>query len=125
MMSAIGMLGTPSEMYRYGSQFGGILFSYPVMMYSVIYWYFPVFWKLEVSTSYEVFLLITFFICYNYTIKSLYLKLRIIVLICKYLEWRFNRGVRMLCSVLFTVQMMLYMAIVVYAPALAIAQGKK
>ena len=30
----------------------------------------------------------------------------------------------MLCSVLFTVQMTLYMAIVVYAPALAIAQGK-
>ena len=54
MMSAIGMLGTPSEMYRYGSQFGGILFSFPLMMYSVIYWYFPVFWKLEVSTSYEV-----------------------------------------------------------------------
>ena len=53
-MSAIGMLGTPSEMYRYGSQFGGILFSFPLMMYSVIYWYFPVFWKLEVSTSYEV-----------------------------------------------------------------------
>ena len=54
MMSAIGMLGTPSEMYRYGSQFGGILFSFPLMMYSVIYWYFPVFYKLEVSTSYEV-----------------------------------------------------------------------
>ena len=54
MMSAIGMLGTPSEMYRYGSQFGGILFSFPLMMYSVINWYFPVFWKLEVSTSYEV-----------------------------------------------------------------------
>ena len=55
-MSAIGMLGTPSEMYKYGSQFGGILFSFPLMMYSVIYWYFPVFYKLEVSTSYEVIL---------------------------------------------------------------------
>ena len=54
MMSAIGMLGTPSEIYRYGSQFGAILFSFPLVMYSVTYWYLPVFWKLEVSTSYEV-----------------------------------------------------------------------
>ena len=53
-MSAIGMLGTPAEIYRYGSQFGAILFSFPLVMYSVTYWYLPVFWKIEVSTSYEV-----------------------------------------------------------------------
>ena len=54
MMSAIGMLGTPAEIYRYGSQFGAILLSFPLVMYSVTYWYLPVFWKIEVSTSYEV-----------------------------------------------------------------------
>ena len=54
MMSAIGMLGTPSEIYRYGSQFGAVLLSFPFVMYSVTYWYLPVFWKIGVSTSYEV-----------------------------------------------------------------------
>ena len=54
MMSAIGMLGTPAEIYRYGSQFGAILLSFPLVMYSVTYWYLPVFWKIGVSTSYEV-----------------------------------------------------------------------
>ena len=54
MMSAISMLGTPSEIYRYGAQFGMIMFVFPLVMYSVTNWFLPVFWKVKVSTSYEV-----------------------------------------------------------------------
>ena len=54
MMSAIGMLGKPSEMYRYGTQFGLMVAVWPLVMYSVTNWYLPVFWKIGVSTSYEV-----------------------------------------------------------------------
>ena len=54
MMSAIGMLGSPVEIYKYGTQFGMIMFVFPLVMYSVTNWYLPVFWKVGVSTSYEV-----------------------------------------------------------------------
>ena len=41
----------------------------------------------------------------------------------QYLEWRFNKAVRLLASACFTLQMVLYMSIVVYTPALAMSQG--
>ena len=41
----------------------------------------------------------------------------------KYLEWRFDKKTRLLGSACFTLQMVLYMAIVVYTPALALSQG--
>jgi len=91
-MSAITLLGTPAEMYRYGTQYVVLVLSYPLVMGSAAHLYLPVFWKLQVSTSYE------------------------------YLEWRFNKAVRILASACFTLQMVLYMSIVVYAPALAVEQ---
>ena len=42
----------------------------------------------------------------------------------QYLEWRFDKSVRILASALFTLQMVLYMSIVVYAPALAVEQSE-
>ena len=42
----------------------------------------------------------------------------------KYLEWRFDKKTRLLGSACFTLQMVLYMAIVVYTPALALSQGR-
>ena len=41
----------------------------------------------------------------------------------QYLEWRFDKKVRLLGAACFTLQMVLYMAIVVYTPALALSQG--
>ena len=72
MMSAIGMLGTPSEIYRFGTQAGIIMFSFPLVMYSVANWYLPVFWKIGVSTSYEVKLnlVIALSFLYYITIKN-------------------------------------------------------
>ena len=91
-MSAITLLGTPAEIYRFGTQYCALVLAYPFVMAATIYCYLPVFWELKVSTSYE------------------------------YLNWRFNKPVRILASSCFIIQMILYMAIVVYAPALAVSQ---
>ena len=53
-MSAITLLGTPAEIYRNGTQYVILVFSYPIVMAATCYLYMPVFYKLEVSTSYEV-----------------------------------------------------------------------
>ncbi|XP_045620487.2 sodium-coupled monocarboxylate transporter 2 [Procambarus clarkii] len=91
-MSAITLLGTPSEVYQFGFIYWLIIFSYMLVMPAAAYLYFPVFYKLQVTSAYE------------------------------YLEKRFHRSVRWLGSLVFIIQMTLYMAIVVYAPALALAQ---
>lgn len=91
-MSAITLLGTPSEVYQFGFIYWLIGFSYVAVMPAAAYLYFPVFHKLQVTSAYE------------------------------YLEKRFDRSVRWLGSGVFIIQMSLYMAIVVYAPALALAQ---
>jgi len=91
-MSAITLLGTPSEVYQNGTQYCLLVLAYPFVMFATAYFYMPVFYNLNVSTSYE------------------------------YLEWRFNKAVRVLGACCFILQMVLYMAIVVYAPALALSQ---
>ena len=53
-MSAITLLGTPQEIYRFGTQYIVLVLSYPLVMGSAAHFYLPVFWKLKVSTSYEV-----------------------------------------------------------------------
>ena len=91
-MSAITLLGVPAEVYTAGTQFSMMLFAFPFVMAAVIYLYLPVYDDLKLTTSYE------------------------------YLELRFSKPVRMIASFLFCLQMVLYMAIVVYAPALALIQ---
>lgn len=91
-MSAITLLGTPAEVYQYGFLYWLIGWSYILVMPSAAYLYFPVFHKLQVTSAYE------------------------------YLEIRFNRKIRWMGSFTFIIQMCLYMAIVVYAPALALSQ---
>ncbi|XP_063602363.1 sodium-coupled monocarboxylate transporter 1-like [Penaeus indicus] len=91
-MSAITLLGTPAEVYQYGFLYWLIGWSYILVMPSAAYLYFPVFHKLQVTSAYE------------------------------YLEIRFNRKIRWMGSFTFILQMCLYMAIVVYAPALALSQ---
>ena len=53
-MSAITLLGTPKEVYVDGTQYVALVFAYPFVMAASAYWYMPVFYKLKVSTSYEV-----------------------------------------------------------------------
>merc|ERR1719499_2064020 len=91
-ISAVALLGIPSEIYTAGGQYAMVAFCFPAVMYVAIKFFLPVFDELKVTTSYD------------------------------YLELRFNKTVKLLATFLFSIQMLLYMAIVVYAPALALVQ---
>ena len=73
-----------------GTQMLAVVFVFPVLCSLVGWLYMPVFHNLKLISSYE------------------------------YLELRFNHSVRIMCSSVYTVSMMLYLSIVVYTPALAL-----
>ncbi|PSN51941.1 putative sodium-dependent multivitamin transporter [Blattella germanica] len=89
-MSAITLLGVSSENYRFGTQFVVINFAYGIATPLCAYWYLPVFFKLQATSAYH------------------------------YLELRFGPLARLFASLAFSLQMILYMGIVLYAPALAL-----
>ena len=53
-MSAITLLGTPAEVYQYGTQYIMIGFSYLLVMPAAAYLYMPVFFDLQLISVYEV-----------------------------------------------------------------------
>ncbi|XP_076801846.1 sodium-coupled monocarboxylate transporter 1-like [Clavelina lepadiformis] len=89
-MSAITVLGTPAEVYTYGTMFWWFFLSYTLVAIITANVFLPVFYKLGVSTTYE------------------------------YLEMRFNRAVRLAATCTFVVQTVIYMGMVMYMPALAL-----
>ncbi|KAJ8940059.1 hypothetical protein NQ314_010893, partial [Rhamnusium bicolor] len=91
-ISGISILGIPAEMYTYGTQFWMIVASEGFVSLAMAYAYLPVFFKLQITSSYE------------------------------YLNLRFNQTVRLLGSILFLTKMLLYIPIVIYVPALAFSQ---
>ncbi|XP_072511805.1 sodium-coupled monocarboxylate transporter 1-like isoform X1 [Notamacropus eugenii] len=91
-MSAVTILGSPSEVYRFGAIFSIFAFSYAFVVIISAEVFLPVFYRLGITSTYE------------------------------YLELRFNRQVRLCGTILFIVQTILYTGIVIYAPALALNQ---
>ncbi|XP_044042083.1 sodium-coupled monocarboxylate transporter 1-like isoform X2 [Siniperca chuatsi] len=91
-MSAITVLSNPAEVYRYGANIGFYGLSYVMTMVLTSEVFLPVFYRLAITSTYE------------------------------YLELRFSRATRLLGTVLFIVQTILYTGIVIYAPALALNQ---
>ncbi|KYB27604.1 Putative sodium-dependent multivitamin transporter-like Protein [Tribolium castaneum] len=91
-ISGISILGIPAEIYTYGTQFWMVLASKALVSLTMAFAYLPVFYKLQITSSYE------------------------------YLNLRFNSTVRLLGSILFLTKMMLYIPIVIYVPALAFSQ---
>ncbi|KRF98886.1 uncharacterized protein Dwil_GK27579 [Drosophila willistoni] len=89
-MSAITILGVSMENYQYGTMFVIINISYVVGTPIAAYLILPVFYRLKTASVYE------------------------------YLELRFGYAARLAASLSFSMQMILYMGIVVYAPALAL-----
>ncbi|GJQ70613.1 hypothetical protein Trydic_g23006 [Trypoxylus dichotomus] len=89
-MSAITLLGVSSENYSFGIQFVVINLSYVIFTPIAAYLYLPVFFKLQATSAYE------------------------------YLERRFGPSTRLAASLCYSLQMVLYMGIVLYAPALAL-----
>ena len=53
-MSAIILLGTPAEMYTYGTMYWDLIGGYFLAMASASYLYAPVFFKLQVTSVYQV-----------------------------------------------------------------------
>uniref|UniRef100_A0A4W5L4Y4 Solute carrier family 5 member 8 n=1 Tax=Hucho hucho TaxID=62062 RepID=A0A4W5L4Y4_9TELE len=91
-MSAITVLATPAEVYRYGASYGLFSLCYVLVVVVSSEVFLPVFYRLGITSTYE------------------------------YLEIRFNRATRLLGTVMFIVQTILYTGIVIYAPALALNQ---
>ncbi|XP_054933461.2 putative sodium-dependent multivitamin transporter [Dermacentor andersoni] len=90
-MSAVTLLGVPSENYYYGTQFVIINIAYIFGTPIAAYVFLPVFYNLQVISVYE------------------------------YLERRFGKATRLAMSATFVIQMVLYMAVVLYAPAVALS----
>ncbi|XP_057614045.1 sodium-coupled monocarboxylate transporter 1 [Chionomys nivalis] len=91
-MSAVTVLGTPAEVYRFGAIFSIFAITYFFVVLISAEVFLPVFYRLGITSTYE------------------------------YLELRFNRFIRLCGTVLFIVQTILYTGIVIYAPALALNQ---
>ncbi|KAI5638659.1 sodium:solute symporter family domain-containing protein [Phthorimaea operculella] len=89
-MSAVTLLGVSSEIYYYGLQFVVINISYGIATPIATELYLPVFFNLQRTSTYE------------------------------YLELRFGPRLRTLASMTYTLQMVLYNGIVLYAPAIVL-----
>ncbi|KAM7539460.1 hypothetical protein Aperf_G00000047305 [Anoplocephala perfoliata] len=90
--SAVALMGNNSEMYRYGIEFWCIVFGYSIAFPVAAEIYTPVFYNLNVVSGHE------------------------------YLEFRFCRSLRWLVTVIYCLQMLIYVAVALYAPALALSR---
>uniref|UniRef100_A0A8C6S2Y4 Solute carrier family 5 member 6a n=1 Tax=Neogobius melanostomus TaxID=47308 RepID=A0A8C6S2Y4_9GOBI len=88
--SAVAILGAPSEVYTFGTQYWFLGCSYFLGLLIPAHVFIPVFYRLRLSSAYE------------------------------YLELRFNKTVRVCGTITFIFQMVIYMGVVLYAPALAL-----
>ncbi|NWI93790.1 SC5AC protein, partial [Pitta sordida] len=91
-MSAVTVLGTPSEIYRYGASFVLFFLAYALVIIFTAELFLPVFYRSGITSTYE------------------------------YLELRFNKIVRLAATLIYILQTILYTGIVVYAPSLALNQ---
>ncbi|GFT26085.1 putative sodium-dependent multivitamin transporter [Nephila pilipes] len=90
-MSAITILGVAAESYFYGTQYAMISLGYAIATPISTYVFLPVFYNMQITSIFE------------------------------FLEKRFNKEVRLVASLVFILQMIIYMAIVLYAPAIALS----
>ncbi|XP_072046245.1 sodium-coupled monocarboxylate transporter 1-like [Amphiura filiformis] len=91
-ISAITVLGTPAEMYNYGTMHWWSALTFVFAGLLVARFTMPIFFRFEMTSANE------------------------------YLELRFNKAARFCAVLAFMFQMFLYMGIVIYAPALALNQ---
>ncbi|XP_035658838.1 sodium-coupled monocarboxylate transporter 1-like [Branchiostoma floridae] len=89
-ISAITVLGTPAEIYSNGTMFWNYVVAYTITILLVARLFIPTFYRLGLTSTYE------------------------------YLEIRFSKIVRLVCTVLFMANMLLYMGLVLYVPSLAL-----
>lgn len=87
------MVGVPSEIYVFGTQYWMMLISILITVVFVNKIYLPVFYKLQLISVFE------------------------------YLEIRFDKSIRTMSSILFTVANLMGIPVTIYAPALAFSYG--
>lgn len=90
VVSGVTVMGAPSEIYLYGTLYWLICISCVIVGLINNYFYLPVFYDLQLTSTYE------------------------------YLELRFSKKVRVMASVLYTINLILFIPIAVYVPALAL-----
>ncbi|KAJ8397681.1 hypothetical protein AAFF_G00436800 [Aldrovandia affinis] len=88
--SAVAILGAPAEIYTHGTQYWFLGCSYFLGLLIPAHIFIPIFYRLRLTSAYQ------------------------------YLELRFNKTVRICGTVTFIFQMVIYMGVVLYAPALAL-----
>ncbi|XP_064911438.1 sodium-dependent multivitamin transporter [Columba livia] len=88
--SAVAILGAPGEIYRFGTEYWFLGCSYFLGLLIPAHIFIPVFYRLRLTSTNE------------------------------YLELRFNKTVRVFGTITFIFQMVIYMGVVLYAPALAL-----
>lgn len=91
-VSGIALLGTSTEVYIYGVNYLYMVVALAISSIASWHLYLPVFHELQLTSTYE------------------------------YLELRFSKGVRRFGSVMFCINMMLWLPIVIFVPALALNQ---
>ncbi|XP_070512608.1 LOW QUALITY PROTEIN: sodium-coupled monocarboxylate transporter 1 [Cardiocondyla obscurior] len=91
-ISGISLLGTPTEIYVHGTSYLFICITAFFITFVISIVYLPVFHELKLTSTYE------------------------------YLEKRFDRKMRLLGSILFAINIITWLPIVIYVPALAFNQ---
>lgn len=91
-ISGISLLGTPTEIYVHGTSYLFIMLTFITVSFAISIVFLPVFHDLKLTSTYE------------------------------YLEKRFDKRMRVLGSVLFSIGIMTWLPIVIYVPALAFNQ---
>uniref|UniRef100_T1H2Q9 Sodium-dependent multivitamin transporter n=1 Tax=Megaselia scalaris TaxID=36166 RepID=T1H2Q9_MEGSC len=91
-VSAVTVIGTPTDIYYYGSQYWMIIISVILMGFVVSYVYLPVFQTLRLNSSYQ------------------------------YLELRFNFILRSMASFMFVMDEVLFLPMVVFVPSITFNQ---
>lgn len=91
-VSGITLLGSPTEVYMYGTQYAFIMGGIFLMSFVMTQVYLPVFHELKITSNYE------------------------------YLSMRFDNRLRLFGSALFAISLIGWLPIVIYVPALAFNQ---
>ena len=90
IMSAVTVLGVPATIYQYGTSYWGFAFSYFIFIPILAHLIMPILYDMRLTSAYE------------------------------YLELRFSRTVRLCGTTCYVLMMVVYMGVVIYAPALAL-----
>ncbi|XP_050094716.1 sodium-coupled monocarboxylate transporter 1 [Anopheles aquasalis] len=92
-ITAIELLGNPSEMFFNGTQFSLIVISMVLVVPVAVKVFYPIYYKLDVTSCYE------------------------------YLGMRFDKRIRVFGAILYILQMLFYTSVAVLAPAIALSEA--